>query len=236
MLLQDDNNIEIDYEEKWPLHYYDIKDISKRERILRSIIEKNEARINFLKSLKPGESPSDDKDLSSIDELKKLLSDNNRRLEILLKRYPYSKSAPVRNDAFLAAWMNILITGRIGINFLNRNRVKKELTGYLRDLCILDFTSDPLLISEWEDFSKLWIISCINDTTYDSTIFGMIRLNDRNLAQKIASDIIEVTYRIPQKFGYEKQCEIFRNIMKGSYFSMIRDGEKYWRECFGTQF
>lgn len=236
MLLRNENTTENDYEENWPLHYYDISDISMRERTLRSIIEKTEQRISSLSDKDSSEAPSRNEETSSPESLRKVLSDNNRRLEILIKRYPYNKSGSERHDAFLAAWMNILITGRIGINFLNRNRVKKELTGYLRDLCILDFTKDDILISEWEDFSKLWITSCIKDKNYDSTIFGLIRLSDKNLARKIAFDIIEVTYSIPLKFGYEKQCEGLRNILKDSYFRLIEDGEKFWTDCFGNRF
>lgn len=231
MLLRKDDNNGVSYEEDWPLHYYDIKDISEREKILRSVIERTELKISSMDaSLGSAGYVSAGNEASSPDSLKQALSDNERRLEILLKRYPSKSEGTIRHDAFLAAWMNILITGRMGINFLNKGRVKKEVTGYLRDLCVMDFPLDSILISEWEDFSKLWITSCLKDKTYDSTIFGLIRLSDRNLASKIASDIIEVTCRIPQKFGYENLCESFRDVLKNTYISMILDGEKYWNE------
>ncbi len=205
MLLRTEGKEHINYEEDWPLHYYEIKDIDEREKILRKII-------------------SDAQDSSEI------LAQNKRRLEILLKRYPEKTSMGIRKDNFIAAWMNMLITGRLGINFINKGRVKKEVTGYLKDLCILDFSQDDILISEWEDFARLWIRSCVEDKTYDSTIFGLIKLTDKNLALKIAGDILDISFFIPLKFGYQEDCKAFRDVLKKTYISMIDNGEKYWNE------
>ncbi|SFG34442.1 DUF6553 family protein [Oribacterium sp. WCC10] len=166
--------------------------------------------------------------------LKKKLAedcDNQRRLDILLKRYPKLSSGQKRKDNFIAAWMNLFITGRLGINFLNKNRIKKEVTSYLQDLCILDFPIDDLLKEEWRQFAIFWITTCINDKTYDSTIFGLIRLNDKALAMKIASDIIEITCSIPSRFNYEADCKPLYDVMKSAYIDMIEDGEKYWTEA-----
>ncbi|ETP72194.1 hypothetical protein UYO_1795 [Lachnospiraceae bacterium JC7] len=214
MLLRNDENENIDYEENWPLHYYEIKDIDKRERILKKVISGLQSEINSSGVQSPDEA----------------LSQNERRLEVLLKRYPEKKVNDLRMDNFIAAWMNMLITGRLGINFLNKGRIKKEVTGYLKDLCILDFPQDEILMDEWEDFAKFWIKSCVEDKTYDSTIFGLIRLSDKNLASKIAGDILDISYFIPLKFGYEDDCKAFRAVLKKTYISMIDNGEKYWNE------
>ncbi|MBP3240647.1 MAG: hypothetical protein J6M92_08885 [Oribacterium sp.] len=205
MLLRSEDKQHIDYEENWPLHYYEIKDINERERILKKLISESS----------DGEEG---------------LSQNKRRLEILLKRYPETTIKGTRKDNFIAAWMNLLITGRMGINFLNQGRIKKEVMGYLKDLCILDFPLDDILIAEWEDFAGYWIKSCIEDKTYDSTIFGIIRLSDKNLAMKIVSDMIDMSYNIPGKFGLESYCEPFRAVLKKKFISMIENGDSYWNE------
>ncbi|WP_036607829.1 DUF6553 family protein [Oribacterium sp. P6A1] len=213
MLLRTDNKEHTDYEENWPLHYYEITDIDERERILKKIISDLRKETD-----------------SGSQSLNEVLSQNERRLEILLKRYPEKKVNGVRVDNFIAAWMNLLITGRLGINFLNKGRIRKEVTQYLKDLCVLDFPTDEILIKEWEDFAKFWIKSCVEDKTYDSTIFGLIRLNDKNLASKIAGDILDISYFIPSKFGYENDCKAFRSVLKKTYTGMIDNGVKYWNE------
>lgn len=214
MLLRNEENENIDYEENWPLHYYEIPDIDKREDILKKIIAALREELSS----------------SGSEHIREELSKNERRLEILLKRYPEKKRNDIRLDCFIAAWMNMLITGRLGINFLNKGRIKKEVTGYLKALCVLDFPQDDLLIDEWEDFAKFWIKSCAEDKTYDSTIFGLIRLSDKNLALKIASDILDISYFIPLKFGYAEDCKAFRDVLKRTYIGMIDNGEKYWNE------
>ena len=53
---------------------------------------------------------------------------------------------------------------------------------------------------------------------------------DKNLAMKIASDMIDMSYYIPGKFGLESYCEPFRAVLKKKFISMIENGDSYWNE------
>lgn len=204
MLLHKEKAPVIDYKENWPAHYYDITDIDTREKLLLEMVE---AKGDV---------------------------DDQRRLDILRKRYPATsqKNAP-RKDAFVAAWMNLLIDGRLGMNFLNRKKRERDIRQYFTSLCILSDTVDEVLLEEWRQFARLWIETCVGDRTYDSTAFGLFHLSDERLGKKIASEIHEVTGIIPARFGLREELRTFRSVMKETYIAMVDDGARYWSEVTG---
>lgn len=207
MLLNKEKAPTIDYREDWPAHYYEIKDIDEREKLLTEMIDANAGD--------PGD---------------------RRRLEILRKRYPANeRTGGKRKDNFVAAWMELLIDGRLGTNFLNRKKRERDIRKHFTTLCVLDEEADSLLLEEWRQFAKLWIETCAGDRTYDSTAFGLFRLGDERLGKKIASEINEVTGLIPARFGLREELSIFRRIMKETYISMVDQGEHYWEEVSGEK-
>lgn len=204
MLLHKEKAPTIDYKANWPAHYYDIPDIDTREKLLLEMVEEY------------GD------------------ADDQRRLAILRKRYPVvaQKNAP-RKDAFVAAWMNLLIDGRLGTNFLNRKKRERDIRQYFTALGILNDTPDAILLEEWRQFARLWIETCVGDRTYDSTAFGLFHLSDERLGKKIASEIHEVTGLIPARFGLREEVRCFREVMKDTYISMVDEGARYWSEVTG---
>lgn len=210
MLLRDQQP-EVDYLADWPLHYYELSDIDKREQLLRERIRRYES------------SPTDD--------AAALYHDDLRRLSILQKRYPAGERISTgRKDLFIAAWMMLLIEGRAGVNFFNQRSIGKHIRQYLSELCILDDTVDDVLINEWRAFTKLWIGTCIEDKTYHSTIFGMFPMSDAKLGRKIAREILEVTRIIPAKFKLEQECATFAETVKTVYLTSVEHGDVYWQE------
>lgn len=225
MLLNDRKDI-INYKKDWPKHYYEISDIDKRETTLREMIDSADS-VNV-----PGDTINTESSMiSSLSEDIVSSSKDKRRLEILLKRYPVNPKNQTRIDRFTAAWMDLLIDSRMGISFLNKSRVKKDVTRCLRDLLVIDYDVDDILLLEWTNFSEFWIKSCVNDKTYDSTAFGLLRLSDKRLGNKIASEIIDVTYTLPARFGYEEACTPLRDIFKTTFLKMIDHGDIYWSEA-----
>ena len=222
-IIKDNLNLKKD----WAKQYYDIADIDDRERVLRELISLSDNYESFQESVDPKNIDG----FASEDEYRQFFSDNERRLEILLKRYPEAIINQTRADRFAMAWLNLLTDSRMGINFLNRNRVRKDVTRCLRDLLVIDFVADDILCQEWAQFAEFWIKSCTRDTTYDSTAFGLLRLNDKRLGSKIASEIIDVTFTLPEKFGYTEECAPLRNIFRQTFLKMIDHGDIYWSEA-----
>lgn len=196
------NNISINLMEDWPLHYYEIEDISEREQMLKVFLEQHPESV-----------------------------DDQKRLLLLHKRFgdhlPYN-GASNRGDHFMAAWMMIAISGNSSVNFLNRKHMEKELRQNLEALCILNFEKDNILMQEWNDFARCFLYSCTNCKSYGSTLFGMFPLKDRTVAAKIASEIDHVTRIIPQIFDLAEECEPFRRIMIDAYAGILENGQSYW--------
>lgn len=207
MLLNKEKAPAINYKEDWPTHYYDIEDIDTREKILTEMLEANAGDRN-----------------------------DRRRLELLRKRYPANeRTGAKRKDAFVAAWMGLLIDGRLGTNFLNRKKRERDIRQYFTTLCVLDEEVDAILLEEWRQFARFWIESCAGDRSYDSTAFGLFRLGDERLGKKIAAEIYEVTSTIPARFGLEEELRAFRRVMKESYIAMVDQGERYWADVTGER-
>lgn len=192
-----------DYKEAWPLHYYEINDIDERERVLLEVL---------------AEHPDS--------------ADDRRRLEILRKRFPdKGRLRGQRKDVFMEAWMMTLVTGRSSINFFNRRFVEKQVRNNLSALMIGtededNIVYDPILAAEWSDFAARLIRACAEDKNYGSTAFGMIHLKDETLLDKIASEIDEVTHRIPLRFHMEKQCRQFRNVVRETFSAITGDANR----------
>lgn len=98
MLLKTNKTVdETAYLENWPAHYYEIKDIDLREKLLKEKLVDNQES-----------------------------TDDKRRLEILERRYAGRISGGKRPDHFVGAWMNILIDGRPATTFFNKKRIEKS--------------------------------------------------------------------------------------------------------------
>ena len=150
-------------------------------------------------------------------------ADDKRREEIYLKRYGQQEG-----DGFMRAWMMLKMKENEGRSFLLRKRQRKEVESCLRNLCILDEACDHILIAEWEVFAIQLIRNYANSPVYRSAVFGMANVGEKNIAKRIAHEIIEVTDVIPSSYGYGAETECFRNIFKNAYMTLIDNGEVYW--------
>lgn len=131
---------------------------------------------------------------------------------------------------YIAAWMNILIEGRMGTSFLNRGRVERRLRSFYAELDLEEETEAEARRERWERFAALWIETCVRDRTYSSAAFGMFHLKDETLARKIAAEIDEVTRQIPARLGMEERCRELRRIFIGQYLRMIPQGRENFPE------
>ena len=201
MLLKTNKTVdETAYLENWPAHYYEIKDIDLREKLLKEKLVDNQES-----------------------------TDDKRRLEILERRYAGRISGGKRPDHFVGAWMNILIDGRSATTFFNKKRIERKLIQYYTDLGVLHDEHDDVLLAEWKDFSELWIKMCANDRTYNSQFMGFMKLSDRSLAQKIALEMFDVTRNIPKRLGIEKEAEDLYHIFFETYRNSIEDADQILR-------
>lgn len=202
MILKKENAPDIDYLADWPKHYYEIENISDRKKYLSLAIEKN---LNM---------PND-----------------IYRMKLLEKRY----GTDGKTDSFMKAFMMIKASGAAGISFFNKKHLEKELKQYMQLLCLSDYetendTEKNILLAEWENFAKVFILSCTGCKTYCSTFFGIVPITDASVARKIAEEIKFVTKEYPSKFDLAKSFTPFYEVMVNTYCNLIENGTSYWHE------
>lgn len=198
MLLK--KEINLNYLENWPEHYYEIKDINERENILKSYIEKNPDSL-----------------------------DDQNRLQLLQKRFICLKDHK-RADLFMRGWINSKTLTTENIHFFNKKRIEKEFRQCLEDLCILNYERSPILHEEWKSFSQEFILSCIDSHSYKQVAVGIGHVSDKNVAVRIAGDIDHITKKLPASFLLEEECKELHDIMVETYQQMLENGEQYWND------
>ena len=198
MLLK--KEINLNYLENWPEHYYEIKDINDRENILKSYIEKNPDSL-----------------------------DDQTRLQLLQKRFVFLKDHK-RADLFMRGWINSKTLSTENIHFFNKKRIEKEFRQCLEDLCILNYERSPILHEEWKSFSQEFILSCIDSHSYKQVAVGIGHVSDKNVAMRIAGDIDHITKKLPASFLLEEECKELHDIMVETYQQMLENGEQYWND------
>lgn len=198
MLLK--KEINLNYLENWPEHYYEIKDINERENILKSYIEKNPDSL-----------------------------DDQNRLQLLQKRFVCLKDHK-RADLFMRGWINSKTLTTENIHFFNKKRIEKEFRQCLEDLCILNYKRSPILHEEWKSFAQEFILSCIDSHSYKQIAVGIGHVSDKNVAMRIAGDIDHITKKLPASFLLEDECKELHDIMVETYQQILENGEQYWND------
>ena len=198
MLLK--KEINLNYLENWPEHYYEIKDINERENILKSYIEKNPDSV-----------------------------DDQNRLQLLQKRFVCLKDHK-RADLFMRGWINSKTLTTENIHFFNKKRIEKEFRQCLEDLCILNYERSPILHEKWKSFAQEFILSCIDSHSYKQVAVGIGHVSDKNVAMRIAGDIDHITKKLPASFLLEDECKELHDIMVETYQQMLENGEQYWND------
>lgn len=205
MLLKKDEAPEVDYLENWPEHYYEIEDVVKK-------------RVYLKKALEQGIDSEHDA----------------YRMKLLERRYfTIDKSGTA--DAFMHAWMMMKATTAQSVSFFQKKHLQREWKNCLKELCLIEYIPESdaekeVLIDEWTDFARSFLISCTGSRGYRSTLFGILPMKDDSVAMKIAEEIQLVTRTFPEKLGMEAEMEPFREILVDTYLQMISQGEIYWEE------
>ncbi|MDD3369762.1 MAG: hypothetical protein PHP50_12930 [Lachnospiraceae bacterium] len=202
-MLLNNKEAEIDYLADWPTHYYEVTEPEKRKELL--------SRASLV------------------------TTDTTRdayMLQLWEKRYHIS-SQKKSIDCFLRAFMMIKAASVAGISFFQKKKQKKELEGYMQELCLLDYEQasekeQKLLLAEWSAFARFYIVTCTSSKSYCSTLFGIMPIHDETVAQKLADEIDLVTVRFPAQFDLQKTFEPLHLMFRQAFFDLIANAADYW--------
>ena len=157
--------------------------------------------------------------------------DDQRRQKLLQKRFDLSAKEPV--DLFIRAWMMIRIMENDKVGFLNRKSLEKRLREQMEELCIGN-RPDDILVREWRDFARKYIIICCDSGSYRKTAFGLFSISNEKTALKIAREIDLVTRIIPARLNLEEDFVVFRDTVVDVYCSLLQDGEEFWQKYMNS--
>ena len=148
--------------------------------------------------------------------------EDKRLLELLEKRFVRGK------DQYLFAWMMLKVLANEPVNFLNRKKHEKEIRQHYALLGT--GRADPAQIREWEDFAKGMIRNYSESPAFRAAIFGMGSVGDRNTIYRLASEIIDVTEKVPASIGMTQETGAFAEIIREQFFRMIPESREIHAE------
>ena len=140
------------------------------------------------------------------------------REELWTKRYgrKMNKKGPI-GDGYIGLWVTMSLHLRDLDSKLRRRTILKELDRELVELGLdatrLDARTRELVDLELLHAMRIFYITC-NEGSYNSQLFGLMRLKENRLIEKIAFDVYGIAYQMPEKLG---MTERFEALQKAAY-------------------
>ncbi|MCD7867047.1 MAG: hypothetical protein LUF78_14150 [Clostridiales bacterium] len=141
--------------------------------------------------------------------------ENAIRKQIWEIRYAEASSAAEggRADGFLALWMTLEFNRSSGPRIFGSRGVQKEVRKHLKKLKFQEMSSESdlhaqLLYRECCHMVGTYIQLCQEDRSYNSTLFGVMRMNKENSKDKLQRDIYETAIALPASIHMEEELGI----------------------------
>lgn len=177
---------------------------------------------------------------TEIEQRKKLMAqmdldkDNIENYELIRKIYElrYNKrhgSKDKVQDYFIRGW--VLLGGIRASSAALKNRQCQKAIKEVQECLGLDkydAYSDlekNILQKEYVNMTELYIDLALRDKSYGSTLFGIMRLSNEKIIEKLALEIYTLGFSIPKKTGHENamkpltmaMCQGFKNKCGNNY-------------------
>lgn len=206
MLERDFNRIEKQYE--WPENYYLETDPGRRKNMLDEAIQQDPTPENELRSL------------------------------LWQKRYADAKGKVDGFDHFLKIWTELPFITAQAKGLFGKKKGKKfieEMENVLQ-LNLLEQQKEhqKIWLDEFMNFCCLYIEISRKDKSYSTTLFGVGKLSDENLAHKMAEDLYERTVVYPTQLGIFEKQKLLMEAAKKAYLLYFPDRESFLEKFFGA--
>lgn len=142
----------------------------------------------------------------------------------------YEKREDRSVDRFIDAWMVIRLYQNPNFFFRNEKKFPGEMKEQAEKLGLIDYPQDAYLTDEWRHFTRLYLRTCLNGSTYKSRLLVFFPLKPDKLALKIAEDIHMGTWVVPRIAGLEEAFKPLRELFIEAYMEMVEEGDRYWKE------
>lgn len=142
------------------------------------------------------------------------------REDLWTRRYgkkPAKKGPP--SDGYIGLWMTMSLHLRDLNSRFRRRSIIKELDQKLNELGVdatqLDGRMRELVDLELLHAMRIFYSTC-TEGTYNSQLFGLMRLKEDRLIEKIVYDVYDIAYLMPEKLGMnERFCALQKAAYQG---------------------
>lgn len=124
--------------------------------------------------------------------------------------------------AYMNAWVMLRAAASTGINFLTRKKAAKEALSYL---AVFEKKTNEDENRALYEFARELISSSLKSRSYGSTLFGMVPMRDKDVAQKFAAEIRLVTVEYPDKLGLKEEFSFLYQCMRKVFFELVPEAE-----------
>ncbi|MGN0169253.1 MAG: DUF6553 family protein [Lachnospiraceae bacterium] len=127
---------------------------------------------------------------------------------------------------YMNAWVMLKASSCAGLHFFTRKKARKDALTYLSVFQPHDQNENHL--QNLQDFARELITASLQSRSYGSTLFGMVPMREKDVAQKLAAEIRSVTLEYPAKLHLEEDFAFLYQVMKDVFFELVPDAKQVW--------
>lgn len=155
---------------------------------------------------------------------------NGLRGELLRLRYTDPRNPGHKVDNFL--WQMVILPGYLRPIYFIKAVGEREIRGIIRDLGLegageWDEAKRQAAYWEYRNAAERYLSTCTGPN-YAKKLFGMMASSDEEKLAKTARDFYSMAVTVPEKYGREKEMELFTTALKDAFVTSSADAERAW--------
>ena len=155
---------------------------------------------------------------------------NALRGELIDLRYTDPRDPKHRVDNFL--WQMVILPGFLRPIYFIKAVGEREIRGIIRDLGLSgagDWDEAKRHAAYWEyrNAADRYLSTCTGPG-YAKKLFGMMASSDEEKLARTARDLYSMAVTVPEKYGRQKELELFTSALKDSFITSSSDAERAW--------
>ena len=156
---------------------------------------------------------------------------NALRRELLDLRYIDPKNSSHRVDNFI--WQIVLLPGLLRPIYFIKAAGEREIRGIIKALGLenagkWDEAERGAAYWEYRNAAALYLTTCTGPG-YAKKVFGIMQSTDEEKLNKTAGDFYSMTVTVPERYGVEKEMELFTSALRDTFRSSSGAAEQAWQ-------
>ncbi len=139
---------------------------------------------------------------------------NELRVKLYEARYGDSEERGQEVDYFIRGWMSLEYVKTTSRHWKNKKKASRQIHDITTDWQF-DLVEEygevgrQIIYKEFCNLTRLYISLCEHDHTYGSVVFGIGRMGENSVINKIANDVFKVAYLAPDVLGIKEELSSF---------------------------